>query len=301
VSLPDELPERSIVVGGLRRTYRVVPSPMPSPMPSGGPAPLLIALHGGGGTGLGMARMTGFAGRGPRAGVAVAFPDGWNRAWNDGRDAPALRRREAVDDVAFLRALVDRLASDGVADPARVAAVGISNGAFLSEHLARHALLPLAAVGLVAGSATAVSRQAVPRPARPAAVTLFMGTADPIVPYAGGPIAGLGRRLAARAAAGASGRGVAVSVERVATDWVEANGLAPEPATERLPVGAGDLPVTRFTWSAAGRPPVVLYRVDGGGHTWPGGSLYLPARIIGPVCRSLDASGILLDRLASLA
>jgi polyhydroxybutyrate depolymerase len=91
---------------------------------------------------------------------------------------------------------------------------------------------------------------------------------------------------------------VAVSVERVATDWVEANGLAAQPAVERITVGPGDLPVTRFTWSAAGRPPVVLYRVDGGGHTWPGGSLYLPARIIGPVCRSLDATGILLERLA---
>jgi polyhydroxybutyrate depolymerase len=56
----------------------------------------------------------------------------------------------------------------------------------------------------------------------------------------------------------------------------------------------GDLPVTRLSWRAAGRPPVVLYRVEGGGHTWPGGGQYLPARIIGPVARTLDATGLML-------
>jgi poly(3-hydroxybutyrate) depolymerase len=39
---------------------------------------------------------------------------------------------------------------------------------------------------------------------------------------------------------------------------------------------------------------VLLYRVDGGGHGWPGGPQFLPARLTGPVARSLDATGILL-------
>jgi len=38
----------------------------------------------------------------------------------------------------------------------------------------------------------------------------------------------------------------------------------------------------------------VLYRVDGGGHGWPGGPQFLPAKLTGPVARSLDATGILL-------
>ncbi len=41
--------------------------------------------------------------------------------------------------------------------------------------------------------------------------------------------------------------------------------------------------------------PVVLYRIEGGGHGWPGGPQYLPARVIGRVPRHLDASEILLD------
>jgi polyhydroxybutyrate depolymerase len=44
---------------------------------------------------------------------------------------------------------------------------------------------------------------------------------------------------------------------------------------------------------------VALYRIDGGGHTWPGGAPYLPERFIGPVARSLDASGTLLAQFVA--
>jgi len=49
----------------------------------------------------------------------------------------------------------------------------------------------------------------------------------------------------------------------------------------------------------AGCPPVVLYRIEGGGHGWPGGPQYLPARVIGRVPRHLDASEILLDMVTA--
>ncbi|MDQ2826739.1 MAG: hypothetical protein M3Y04_07255, partial [Actinomycetota bacterium] len=58
-------------------------------------------------------------------------------------------------------------------------------------------------------------------------------------------------------------------------------------------------PVTILRWRSPGRPPVSLYRVEGGGHTWPGGAQYLPRRLIGPVATGLDATGILLDALRS--
>ena len=52
---------------------------------------------------------------------------------------------------------------------------------------------------------------------------------------------------------------------------------------------AGDLAVTRLTWRGSAHA-VTLHRIEGGGHTWPGGPQYLPARIVGPVARGLDAS-----------
>jgi polyhydroxybutyrate depolymerase len=220
--------------------------------------------------------------------------------WNDRRNAPALARREAVDDVAFLGALIERLASDGVADAGRVSLAGISNGAFLSEHIARHGLLPVQALVLVAGSATAVSRQGAPRPSRPTTVMIFAGTADPLVPYTGGPIGGLGRLVSRRPEPSGARRGVAVAMERVATDWVEANGLPPSPVSQPVAVAPGDPAVTRLLWQAPDRPSVVLYRIDGGGHTWPGGGQYLPSSIIGRVATGLDATGLLLEGLAAI-
>jgi polyhydroxybutyrate depolymerase len=261
------------------RTYALAPVPPPG-------APILLVLHGAGGAGAGTAAMTGLARRGPAAGFCTVFPDGWGRVWNDQRSGtPQLRRRAGVDDVGFLNALVRRLADEHGAGPA-VWACGMSNGGFLAEHLARHDLLPLQGIGLVAATAAGVSRAGRGAPARPASVVMFNGTADPLVPYAGGPIGFMGR-IAARRLRG--GLGIAAPAEAVAADWAAANGAVGSPP-ERVPA---DLPVTRLAWS--GPRPVVLHRIEGGGHTWPGGGQYLPARIIGPVARALDATGIILE------
>ena len=61
----------------------------------------------------------------------------------------------------------------------------------------------------------------------------------------------------------------------MARDWAAGNGIGGEPVAEQL--------------------PVVLYRIEGGGHAWPGGPQFLPPRVIGPIPRHLDATGILLE------
>ncbi len=295
LKFPSGLEEGALELDGRHRTYAFAPAAQPR-------APLLIVLHGAGGTGLGMAALTGLAERGPAAGFATVFPDGYGGVWNDNRAAPRLASRERIDDVAFLNALVERLTVTGVAAPEATFVTGISNGAFLAEHLARHALLPLAGVALIAGTATVVSRQAIPTPVQATLVLAFQGTADPLVPYTGGPIGPLGRLIRRRASQQPlpAGRGLAAPAEAVAADWARANGCPHDPTVEQLPVPAGDLPVSTFTWHAPGRPSVVLYRIEGGGHTWPGAAQYLPTSVIGPVARNLDATGILLDVFKSV-
>jgi polyhydroxybutyrate depolymerase len=274
-------------VGGVRRTFMLAPAARRE-------APLLVALHGLGTTGRAMAALTGLATRGPAAGFATVFPDGWNKAWNDGLVQP---RPGGVDDSAFLAQLIGRLVSDGVARSGPVFLAGISNGAYFAEHLARHALLPVAGVALVAGSATLTSRQKRPSPAQPGAFLSFVGTADPVVPYDGG-LAHRRRRPLLRHLGnrrrGEPRRPVAAA-ETVAADWAKANGCQAVPAAKQLPSPRGDLGVTRLSWCGDDSNPVVLYRIEGGGHTWPGGPQYLPASFIGPVARHLDATGILLD------
>ena len=190
--------------------------------------------------------------------------------------------------------------NDHVARPGALFMTGISNGALLSEYLARQASLPIVGIAPVAGTGTESSRHAAPTPRQPARVVAFAGTDDPLVPYGGGPIGPLGRIAQRRSARGSSpGRGLAAAAETVTADWAVANRCSPEPVVERLAGAPGDLPVTKLTWQAPGRPAVELYRVEGGGHTWPGGAPYLPERIVGPIAKHLDATGIILQAFAA--
>lgn len=277
-----------IDVGGVRRTYLLA-------KPSQLPAPLLLVLHGLGTSGKDMDAFTRLARRGPAAGFSTVFPDARDQMWDDGR-----RRRRETNDFDFMTTLVERLVGEGVSMPKAIYLVGLSNGALFAERVARRGLLPAAGIVLVAGTTTEPTRRDAPGPARPAAVLCFEGTADPFMPYLGGPrprTGPLGRVIAWRAGwrPGDPPRESTEAVDVVTRDWVEVNGLPPEPSIEHLPYPDGDLPVTRFSWSAPGLRPVVLYRVEGGGHTWPGGPQYLPAHLIGPVARHLDATGILLE------
>ena len=288
---PANLTEATISVDGLPRTYW---SAEPPAEPTS--APLLIALHGAGGQGPGMAALSGLATFGPAAGFTTVFPDGVQRVWNDSRTGKALRRREHIDDVGFLQALVARFTTEGRARGDRVYLAGMSNGALMSEHIARNGLLPVAGIGLVAGPGTQTSRTATPVPIRPATVVVFAGTADPLIPYAGGAIGLLGRMVQRRG--NATERGLAVGAEAAVHDWATANGLTGPPDVTPLR-SPSDLTVTRSTWHGESRPPVVLYRIEGGGHTWPGGSQYLPARLIGPITHTVDATAIILDQFRS--
>lgn len=101
---------------------------------------------------------------------------------------------------------------------------------------------------------------------------ILQRTADPLVPYKGGAIA--------------FGRGRVIDTEDAARRWARLNGTAPEPRTTVLPApGKDHCGSLRLTYQG-GRDgsEVALVRLDGGGHTWPGGGQYLPERIIGRVC-----------------
>jgi polyhydroxybutyrate depolymerase len=160
-----------IRVAGVRRGYWLARAPRPR-------GALLIMLHGSGTTGREAAlTFTGLASRGPAAGVTVAFPDGWRGVWHIARPPAA---EPALDDPGFLAALARRLADSAGDRPLFLA--GLSNGAGFAEHVARHGLLPLEGLFLVAGTFREFSRQAAPVPRQRLAVTIMAGTADPMAP-----------------------------------------------------------------------------------------------------------------------
>jgi polyhydroxybutyrate depolymerase len=282
-----ELERRTIDVGGAQRVYWTAPQPA-------NPAPLLVVLHGMGLNGPQMAGWTGLAVRGPAAGFATSFPEAAGEVWDDGGQG----RRDTLDDAEFITALIKHQVAAGIARQESVFLVGLSNGAFFAERLARHGDVAARGLVLVAGTARDAIRRDAPRPARPTAVLAFEGTGDPMVPYQGGRARGLlawmARRRAHRLLAGRDGREV-VGAEALAADWAAVNGCSAEPTIEAVPAEPGGVSVDRLSWTGAGRPPVVLYRIEGGGHGWPGGPQYLPAAFVGRIARRLDATGILLS------
>lgn len=263
---------RILELGGNRRSYLLF---VPSTRPAGHPLPLVLVFHGAGGRGAGMARHTGFSRLAERYGFAVVYPDGVSRRWNDGRGIGG-----AQDDVAFVRALLDSLGGELGLDPRRIYATGISNGAMFAYRLACDLPGVLAAVAPVAGAMPAAL---LPRcgAAAPVAVAAFQGTADPFVPYEGGGVAGR--------------RGAVLSAAASAEFWMRVNGCTGPPTSVPPSDSVTDgTRVRRESWDGCrSARPVVLYTIEGGGHTWPGGP---PAgRRVGRSSREIDATAAIWD------
>ncbi len=148
--------------------------------------PLLIVMHGFGGSGAGM---RGAIGRhnGIETGRIVLYPDGAGsgdgpRGWNSGHPkccGPALENN--VDDVAFIRELVNAVAQKTCVDLNRVYATGFSNGGDMAQRLACDASDVVAAVTSVAGRFDYHANSC--KGERPVPTVLFRGEKDRTVPY----------------------------------------------------------------------------------------------------------------------
>ncbi|OHD65713.1 MAG: hypothetical protein A2176_13850 [Spirochaetes bacterium RBG_13_51_14] len=247
------------------------------------PCPLLIVLHGGGGTPRGMAGLTKnrFNELADIAGFYVAYPEGLKRSWNDFRnDTSSYAHEKKIDDVGFISGLIDRLAAEYPIDKGRVFVTGISNGGFMSFRLACE--LSGKIRGIAAVTAThPVDQEKNCAPSRPMNVLIINGTTDPIVHYNGGEVTLMG-----------AGRGSILSTDDTVRFWVRFNRCQGGPETQDLPDRdpRDRTRVRRLSYGPCGAGTrVVLYRVENGGHTWPGGVRYLFTGIIGHTSRDINA------------
>jgi polyhydroxybutyrate depolymerase len=236
----------------------------------------VLVLHGSRQDGAGFRRVTGAAldVLATRDGAVVAYLDGYRGNWNDARRRswfPA--RREGVDDVAFVGAVVDRLARTHGTDPRRVHVVGFSNGGLMALRLLHEEAAPLAGAAVVAMTMPTPQDFLLPTgpAARPVPVLLVHGTADRVVPYAGGRVPWWVRRVF-------HVDGTSLSAPATAAYLARRNGMLAAPAVDRR-----DLPAPRagrgwgrpmrtdvLTYAQDGRPLVVLVTAHRGGHTVPG-------------------------------
>ncbi len=276
-----EVQTRALEQGPARRTYILFMPDAPR-APAGG-RPLVVALHGGGGTAEQMMAFSRFNEIAAREGFAVAYPQGTGLRWNDGRVFRGRGETDA-DDVGFIRAVVADIAAKGTPlDRRRIFAAGISNGGFMSFRLACEATDLFAAVAPVSATMPA-DLGARCEPTAPVAVLVINGTADPIVPYAGGEV----RTLFGL-------RGEIWSTDRTMAFWAKRNGCVDPPDVRALADRDTEdgSRVIDISYARCARASVRLLRIEGGGHTWPGGAQYLPVRWIGPTNRDIDASAVI--------
>ena len=197
----------------------------------------------------------------------IVYLDGFKGNWNDSRRESFFPARlENIDDVAFTRAVIaDLEATDGT-DPARVFAVGYSNGGQMVMRLA-HEIGALLAGGAVLSASMPTPDGFIAPPADAGVARMPMllihGTRDPIVPFQGGTMAGWARKLFKVG-------GSTLSMPGTAAYFAERNGITTPPVTRTIPGRSTKTSVDQTDYEQPGHPPVRLLTVHGAGHTIPG-------------------------------
>lgn len=266
--------------GDLDRYYLVhVPA-----KPATAPRPLVLMLHGGGGEPAGMQKDYGMDRVADREGFVVVYPAGTGRfdrrllTWNAGTCC-GWAQANGVDDVGFLRAVIADVSSRVQVDAARVHAAGHSNGGMMAYRLAVEAPDVVTAIASIAGGMVCAPPKA---GARAVPVLHIHSVDDPRALWEGG----LGPPFPLT-----NHRVQHPKMQAVLDAWVAHDGCATEPAREPPLRSAEGHTAERLTWGP-GRDGavVVLWKLTGAGHGWPGTTRDLPERIVGPKTTVLDAS-----------
>ncbi|MFI0982904.1 alpha/beta hydrolase family esterase [Streptomyces sp. NPDC021093] len=177
---------------GKQRVYRVHAPPGYSPAKR---LPAVVAMHMYPGDGEAIASLSGLSKKADAKNFLVAYPDGLNSGYN------ALTCCGTEDDVGFIKAMVQRLTSTWNADPDRVFATGISNGADMSFKLAVEAHDLFAAVAPVSGAFSGNDpSDAAYVPKSPVSVMTFIGGLDRVKQMADAGIKSWQERLSCKPA-----------------------------------------------------------------------------------------------------
>lgn len=237
----------SFPFGGVQREYRLYVPASYSPTT---PAPLILNLHGLGSNMQQQELYGDFRAIADTAGFILVHPNGTldqsgTRFWNVIGLSP-------VDDLGFLMALIDTVSAQYNIDPERVYSTGMSNGGYMSYELACFRSERITAIASVTG-AMIIPRFNACSAAHPTPVMQIHGTEDPTVPY--------------------GGSSTSVGIDALVNYWASFNNCSPSPSITQVPdidPNDGCTVEHRVYTGGDGGSSVELYKVLGGGHTWPG-------------------------------
>jgi len=256
------------------------------------PMPLVVDLHGYS-EGAEVHRLgSGMGAFGEAEGFATITPNG------QANPVPLWAATSGSVDSDFLDLVLDEAEANLCIDTNRVYFTGHSNGAFMTsamvcDHADRiAAAAPVSGIQLIDGC----------DPANPVPIVTFHGTEDPFVPYSGG-VGSAVSKLPSPDGTGSLADVVEESpdttvaaddtmdVQEVTAVWAERNGCNAEVTEEKV---ADD--ITTLTWDCPNGADTVVYRIEGGGHTWPGSEFLAGAvDLVGTTTFSIDANEVMWE------
>ena len=262
----------AVSINGVARNYKL------DEARGSGPRPLIVALHGGGGSAAQFKADSGLSPLATAKGVSVVYPESLTRQWNDGRAHGRNPKVDTADDFAFMRALVHDLVAKGIADPNRIVFTGISNGGMMSYAMACTTLLPIYAVVPVSANVDAGQECS----STHARLLNIVGTADRAVPMVGGPVLF------------GWGQGAVQSATASFDMFLKANHCSGT-TSKPLPDSADDGMTSQAVMgTGCAQAPVAQIIVNGGGHAWAGGRPRLK-RLLGEPTQDFSASAMVVD------
>ncbi len=274
-----------ITVDGIKRDFLIH---LPPNYTKNKPLPLVIALHGGGGNAQDMEKLTnyGFNKLADKEKFIVVYPNGIGRHWNDGRNLSIYyTQRENINDVKFISNLIDYMIENYNVNSSRVYVTGMSNGALMTYRLAYELSNKIAAVAPVDGSIP-MNIYLNETPVSPIPVLMINNLGDPFILWDGGYIHN------------DTSLGKLIGVEETAEFWAKEDNCSEIKSKEYLPdndPNDGTRVWLREYKNNTTGLEVLLYGIDGGGHTWPDGYQYLSESIIGKTSRDINACNIIWE------
>lgn len=256
----------SFSYGGQARSFRTY---VPSNYNPANPATLIVVLHGLGGS-MNDAANVGVTSVADTANIILLSPQALDfnsplglvqAAWNCGIkiDIPGfglIPVNGNVDDVGFIKAMIDSTIADYSINLSRVYACGASMGGFMTQRLACEASDRFAAVASVMGTYALALPPCNPGKMMPMAH--FHGTNDEVVSWNGELLLG------------ANAFPVGLSVDTMIAKWVNLDGCGATPQHDTWPNSNNDnIYVEHFSYFDAGNVSrVELFKVNGGTHYW---------------------------------
>ncbi|HEY5369441.1 MAG TPA: PHB depolymerase family esterase [Hanamia sp.] len=291
ISAQTQNTSRTITVDGLQRDYIIHLPPSFNALKQ---LPLIFALHGGGGTAESAVRFYDLESLADKNNFIIVYPDAVKKAWSIPGMASRVKGLDTtVNDLHFMNTLLDTMIANYKADPTKVFCTGISRGAMFSYYLADAMNSRITAIAAVCGGISNTQAQTyflkTPLP-----VLIINGTGDPLVKYDGG-YGTLNKRNKGNEDADMLPTGDLVK-KIVSLDHCNA-----VPQTLSLPNTDPYDGCTETEYIYDGdNVKVDFIKIENGGHTWAGGTQYLPKFLIGRLCKDFSASQKIFDFFMSV-